>query len=412
MEKRAPDRFQASLKLGQMINDFYAGAHQAKAEGKPVAWVSTFSPAEILKAMDIVCVYPEAHAATCGGRDVAKYHCELTEACSFSPHLCTYARSDIGSALAGEETKSPVGGLPQPNLLVVVNSSCEVVTYWWEYLSNYFKVPLFVIDTPFVHDHNLEAVSYVKKQLLELIAFLENILSSKFDYDKFGEVVKRSEKCTRLYREILDLSKNIPAPATLFDMFAHNFVVLCLRGTEGAIQHYEGLRTEVEERVRQKIGALAEEKYRLYWDNIAMWFRFGWLARKFNEAGAALVTSTYSRMFGYEQLDAKKPLDSIAEYCYYPLTNRNPEYKVDNILRMVEEYSLDGLIFHFTRSCKAFTLHQMVVKDAVIRQTALPVVILEGDMVDSRLFVEGQANTIIDALMESVASRERRPLIK
>lgn len=148
MTDKAPDRFQASLRLAQLINDSYTNAHQAKEEGKIIAWVSTFAPAEILKAMDIICVFPEAHSATCGGRDVAKAHCELTEACRFSPHLCTYARNDIGSALAGIDTKSPVGGLPKPDLLVVANSSCELVTYWWEFLSSFFKVPLFVIDAP------------------------------------------------------------------------------------------------------------------------------------------------------------------------------------------------------------------------------------------------------------------------
>ncbi len=73
----------------------------------------------------------------------------------------------------------------------------------------------------------------------------------------------------------------------------------------------------------------------------------------------------------------------------------------------VDEYSLDGFIFHFTRTCKAFTLHQSVVRDAVIRQTGLPVITLEGDMVDSRLFVEGQANLVIDALIEALDTREK-----
>ncbi|MFH1003031.1 MAG: 2-hydroxyacyl-CoA dehydratase family protein [Chloroflexota bacterium] len=406
MAEKGPERFQASLRLGQIISDFYANAHQAKANGQPVAWLSTFAPAEIVKAMGVYCVYPEAHAATCGGRDVAKYHCEITEGCGFSSHLCTYVRSDIGSAIAGADTKSPVGGLPKPDFLVAASSSCEVVTYWFEYLSNFFQVPLFLVDTPFVHQDNPEAVNYIKKQLLDLIAFLEKVLGKKFDNDRFMEVVRLSEKATGLYRDILELIKSVPAPATLMDIFAHNFVVLTMRGTEAAIEHYAGLKAEVEERRRQKIGALPEEKYRLYWDNIAIWFRFGWLGRKLTEAGAGLIASTYSRMFGYEQMDSSRPLESIAEYCYYPLTNRNPEWKIENILKLIDEYSIDGLIFHFTRSCKAFTLHQMVVKDAVSRQTHLPVVVLEGDMVDSRLFNEGQANTILDALIESLEGRK------
>ena len=404
---KAPEKFQASVRLAQLISDSYAGAHQAKEEGKTIAWVSTFAPAEILKAMDIVCVFPEGHSATCGGRDVAKVHCELTEARSFSPHLCTYARNDIGSALAGADTQSPVGGLPKPDLLVVANSSCELVTYWWEYLSDYFNVPLFLIDAPFVHDSNPAALEYIQRQLNELIAFLETKLNKKMDYEKFGEIVKRSEKCLQLYRDVLDMTKAVPAPATLFDIFSHNFVALVYRGSEEAIQHYAGLKAEMEERRKNKIGAMANERFRLYWDNIALWFRFGWLGRKLKEPGAALVVSTYSWMFSYEQLDATRPLESIAEYCYYALTNRNPEYKINRINEIVKEYSLDGMIFHFTRSCKAFTLHQLVVRNAITQSTGLPVITLEADMVDSRFFNEQQVNLVLDTLIESMESQKK-----
>ena len=45
----------------------------------------------------------------------------------------------------------------------------------------------------------------------------------------------------------------------------------------------------------------------------------------------------------------------------------------------------------------------LVVRNAVIQSTGLPVITLEVDMVDSRLFNEQQANLVLDALMESMA---------
>jgi hypothetical protein len=45
------------------VKKFYEDAHQAKAEGKPVAWVASTFPVEILLAMNVFPVWPENYAA-------------------------------------------------------------------------------------------------------------------------------------------------------------------------------------------------------------------------------------------------------------------------------------------------------------------------------------------------------------
>ena len=49
--------------------------------------------------------------------------------------------------------------------------------------------------------------------------------------------------------------------------------IVVLRGTKEAVSFYDKLKVEVEERVARGEGALLEERYRLLWDNIAIWFR-------------------------------------------------------------------------------------------------------------------------------------------
>ena len=86
MEK--PTRLEGQGRLGKIINNFYTGAHEcAISKRQPIAWVSTAAPVEILWAMGYECVFPEAHSASCGGRHVGDFHCQVTEARDYEMHL-------------------------------------------------------------------------------------------------------------------------------------------------------------------------------------------------------------------------------------------------------------------------------------------------------------------------------------
>ena len=66
------------------IKKFYEDAHQAKSEGKPVAWVASTFPVEMLLAMDVFPVWPENYASICAARQVSVKLCEIAEGKGFS----------------------------------------------------------------------------------------------------------------------------------------------------------------------------------------------------------------------------------------------------------------------------------------------------------------------------------------
>ncbi|MHA1431042.1 MAG: hypothetical protein ACTSRV_11725 [Candidatus Freyarchaeota archaeon] len=59
---------------------------------------------------------------------------------------------------------------------------------------------------------------------------------------------------------------------------------------------YEGLLSEVKERVKNKIGVIPEEKYRLLWDNIVLWYNVG-LSNYFHKYGAVFVLEPYTMVW-------------------------------------------------------------------------------------------------------------------
>lgn len=150
-EYKVGQRMDGQKRLAKLIMSHYGGALEIdKTRSQPIAWVSAGAPNELLWAMDFFIQFPEAYAATCGARHFGHTHCEITEAHGYEHHLCTYCRNSLGSTIALQEGKETFEPLARPDVLIVANSSCILITKWWEHLSHLWNIPLFNIDCPLV----------------------------------------------------------------------------------------------------------------------------------------------------------------------------------------------------------------------------------------------------------------------
>jgi benzoyl-CoA reductase/2-hydroxyglutaryl-CoA dehydratase subunit BcrC/BadD/HgdB len=302
-----------------------------------------------------------------------------------------------------------VGGLPRPDLLLVI-TTCNTHLKWWEDLSHYFNVPLMVTDTPYIQDGMSDeeidgVVDYTKAQLQEHIGQLQELTGRKFDWDAYQQAIAYAREASLLYEKFVTSTRNVPSPITSFDTFLHLGPLMVARGFPEPIEYYKTLTAEVEERVRTKVSAIGEEVYRLYWDNIPVWFKVGYLGRKFAGYGAALVAAKYPMVWieAFSDLDPENPLDSIARSQTLVLLNRGTQYRIDLLRRLLSDYKVDAMVMQMSRTCKPFIMEQVVISKEAERQSGLPSVVIEGDMVDSRLFDEAEVDNRIDSFMEVVA---------
>lgn len=398
-ERRSP-KIQAGGPMKEMMSMYYLEAKNAADNNQKVAWITSGGPVELLIAMDVIPVYPENHGAMCGVTRMGVDLCETAEQMGYSRDLCSYARTDIGSAVTG---KSPIMGLPKPDFLLCCNNICGTVTKWYEVLSRLFDVPLVFIDAPFIHDEMTEnSVDYVKGQLGRGIEQMEEILGKKFDMDRFGEVAALSGQASTLWGEILALSKNIPAPMSSFDGFILMAPIVTLRGTQGVIDFYKTLKEEIEQRVRDGVGAAPGEKYRLLWDNLPIWFKMRDLSEKFLDHDACIVASTYLNAWARYDLDSNNPVDAIARAYTSAFVNESIQHRAKLMENIVREYSIDGVIFHSNRSCRPYSLGQLDIKEMLAESTGVPGILLEADMNDERSYAEGPLFTRLEAFIETL----------
>jgi benzoyl-CoA reductase/2-hydroxyglutaryl-CoA dehydratase subunit BcrC/BadD/HgdB len=399
-------RFKKQKKMKNILTVYYLEAKSARVGGRKVAWITSGGPVEPLIAMNVIPVYPENHGAMIGASKMGTGLCELSESMGYSSDLCSYARSDIACATVNG---GPIGGLPRPDMLVCCNNICGTVLKWYEVQARYFDVPLFIFDTPFCHTGFSEEVRrYVRRQLDEYVLFLEEACGRKMDRGHLATVGKLSLEAQRLWQAVLDTTVNRPAPMSAFDAFFHLALIVTLRGTQEAVDYYRRLLERMNDRVARGIGVIADEKYRLLWDNIPIWHRTRWLSEKFASHNACLVADTYTSAWcgSMKYIDENNFFDSMAEAYTRIYLNIGVDEMARTVLAMVDKYRVDGIVMHSNRSCKPYSLGQYDIAKIVEKERKIPSLIIEADMVDERSFSESQVATRIDAFMEMIKARK------
>ncbi len=383
--------------LQQIMFRYVLEGHAGSEEGK-LAWVTSGFPVEIPVAMGITPTYPEQYGAVIGSAKVGPTICGYAEDLGYSQELCSYARSSIGSVDKPEE--SPMEGLPPPNALLTCNNICGTVLRWYDAVSEMTGAPVFLLDTPPIEDeqrpHHIE---YVRDSIDHLVTFLSKQFNTTLENDRLKEVAGYSSKAIDLWTRSLEACKTTPTPLNCADRFLTMAPVVSMRGTEHVIEFYQALLDEVEGRVKQGLGAIMDEKVRLLWDNIPPWFQIFRFFNGLAKRGVAFPADTYTHAWA-GSIEDDDLIEGIATMYSNVYLNKGLDAKVDKMCQLIKDYDLDGFILFSVRSCKRYSLGQLVSKELVSERTGVPGVVIEGDMVDSRLFNDAQIQTRVDALLE------------
>ena len=173
--------------------------------------------------------------------------------------------------------------------------------------------------------------------------------------------------------------------------------------------------------IREKKGVAEPEKIRLLWGaGLASWFSLSDF-QYFNDKGAVFpVEVTYRSAERLERLEIPKtsdPLEHIAwrrirwDTHWYEKARKRPGSlpRVERIIEYIEDYQCDGVVFHSAFSCRSFhagIVHQAKVLRSVYRD--IPVLIMEGDIVDISSYNEADTHNRIDAFIETVETMKEK----
>jgi bcr-type benzoyl-CoA reductase subunit B len=405
-------------RLRKLMIGYYMKAKFSWLTRKKIAWITSGGPVEPLISMGITPIYPENHGAMIGARKMGPELSDAAEDLGYSRDLCSYFRCDVGSAVL---KKSPIdirpkflggravfgGGLPKPDLLVCCNNICGTVLKWYEVQARFFNVPLIIVDTPYNYDgETTEIIDYVTAQFGEMITQIEKATGKRFSEKEFIRVGELSDEAVNLWNEVLSICENVPAPMTCFDAFMYLAPIVTLRGTQEVVDYYKLLKVELQSLADRKISPVPEEKFRLIWDNLPIWFKMRRLSKTLANYGAVLVADTYTNAWADNDIRVDKPIESMARVYATAYLNRNTETKINNMVNLMNRFKADGFLIHSNRSCKPYSFGQLDIKDEVSRRTGKPALMIEADMCDPRAYSDEQIATRIQAFIETLKERK------
>ncbi|MDO8634716.1 MAG: 2-hydroxyacyl-CoA dehydratase family protein, partial [Dehalococcoidia bacterium] len=303
-----------------MAQHFLELEDAVKTKSKKIAWCTSVGPAELAHSLGFLVYFPENHAAMIGSNRTAMDLIPLTNAQGYSPDICSYLTSDVGSYLKGETPLTRaynIPKVPRPDVLLYNTNQCRDVFDWMSYYSKELKVPIYGINTPRTQPQVREdVVKSVEIQLREMVPGLEKIAGRSFDIDKFREILANSVECSHLWEAVLDTAVAKPSPITFFDACVHMGPAVVMRGRKEACDYYRVLLQEMQERVKQGVGAIAGERYRFYWDGMPIWGKLRAMSDTFSRLKACVVVSSYCNSWVFSAFDPKDPFHSMAKaYC-------------------------------------------------------------------------------------------------
>ena len=408
---KSKKRLAAAKELNRVVTEHYLACARAKAEEKPVGWMPPMNGAiEIFYAMDLQPLFPENWSPVCAAFGLAPRNFEVAESLGYSRDLCGYLRNIIGYVNGPiNEECLPLGRLPEPDILLSPGGGCVPVMKIFHALERRFPdARVFKADLPqiAVEDIREHHIQYAISEMRRLIKFLTETTGREMDYDRLRQVVSLSDQACALWDEIMTYRRHVPTPFSAAEI-GIMFVMVTLQGTQTAVDFLSSVRDEVKQRTEAGIGVIGDEKIRLFWDNIPLWYNMG-LFNYFENMGGVFVAETYSAAWSL-RLDADRPVEALAmkSLMSYPLVSCvSVNKRMEKVVNACREYAIDGAVLHRNKSCVPITLGQMDIKRALEKELGIPSVIIDADHMDARNFSMAQFQARVDPFMELLLERK------
>lgn len=394
----------------ELMLRWYDRLDVSASTGRPptVSMMISGNPVELLEGFGALPIYPEINALQLAIRHESLEPILAAEEMGYAADNCAYVKADIGAWMKGI---TPTGGrLPVPTLALCNFVGCNTYLKWYEHIAALMNAPLYTIDVPFMREDrpSKDDVTYVVRQLMEFVKKFEALTGIKFDYDRFKEAVRHSNRAEDLWSQIKHLARKSPSPFdAYFDAITLMGPLYVYRGTEDGVDFFEMALAEMQEKVDSGEGVYDTERFRVVIEGPPPYPFFRTFRDMFAKWKATAVASTYSTVgglweFGFRH-DAREPFEAVALHMIeHNVTNRNYLQRYDQIERYIEDWRADGLIIHFVKSCRLFSAGQGDMRDYFTRKLGIPTLYIESDLEDPRYFSEAQLRNRIDAYFESL----------
>jgi benzoyl-CoA reductase/2-hydroxyglutaryl-CoA dehydratase subunit BcrC/BadD/HgdB len=175
-----------------------------------------------------------------------------------------------------------------------------------------------------------------------------------------------------------------------------------MRGTELAVKYYEKLLSELQQRIANKVSAVLDEKHRLYWEGMPLWFKLKGMAEMFANFHCTIVASTYCNSWVFDDLSPEDPFRSSALAYTKLFIARSDEEKEKTMAALLKDYTVNGVIYHDAKTCPRNSNNHYGLQKRLYQKSQIPYLEIQGDLNDSRCFSDAQSSIAIETFIKQL----------
>jgi benzoyl-CoA reductase/2-hydroxyglutaryl-CoA dehydratase subunit BcrC/BadD/HgdB len=356
--------------------------HRQKG-GKVVGTFCVYVPDEILNALGVIGV------GLCGG---SQFWIEDGEKV-LPRNLCPLIKAFVGAKI------SATCPYFQSCDLLVGETTCDGKKKAYEILAEY--APTYVMELPQMKRE--KDIKDWEAEIKRFINEIENLTGNKLTYENLKNSIKLINKKRRALKRLYELRKNTPSPISGLDALLVSQIAF-YDDIERFTENVEKLCDELE----KKISTLKpNRKKRLMVTGTPMAIPNWKLHHIIENLDAQIVveeTCTGTRYFENEVSEDGETIDdlirNIAERymkincaCFTP-----NEGRVEDIIRLAEEYKVDGVVYYNLSFCQPYSVEYKRVEKA-LKDKNIPLILIETDYSTEDV---GQIKTRIEAFLEMI----------
>jgi benzoyl-CoA reductase/2-hydroxyglutaryl-CoA dehydratase subunit BcrC/BadD/HgdB len=441
LNKDKTNRLSSTRIGGKMTADYWENIFTAKERGKHVVWYNGAALNPLFQAAGLEWCHGEAFAARLAAQHLEEPAQAAGAEYGYINELCSYARTHLGCAVLTQQTISErqtgvvgmmdqrelASKLPAPDFFVNGYAGCSTGQQWDAMTYRVFdrKLPIFNVSIPMLWGNKPDAgymrgeewnevSTYVEGQLRELVSFLEHQTGRPFDWDLLSESMSYIKRASELRLEAMELCRLAPTPATYWDWVASIAPINFLPGNQALVDYFAGVKAEIQQRIVDGVSAIENERYRVYFDGIMNWNKLGFLTRKFAEYDVAVVAGRYTHESFWQEpqlIDVENPLRGMAQHYLLCPLNHGLKNLQELLIRRLDEYAIDGIAFHSTRTCRAMTNPQSMLAKAAERERGVKSFFFEGDVADASFYNDEMFDSRLEAMLEAIDVQRMKTLL-
>lgn len=361
---------------------FFSKYSHGKETDKKVAWVTAFTPVEILDALGIAYYYPESYAAVIAASEKEEELLKKSEELCLNRDCCSYSCCFEGCL---ELSEGPRGIPPKPDILIATNNQCNTLPAWWNIIARRYNVPIIILDYPGEIICRDIALKYVTEQHKKLITELEQLSGNTLDYDLLANLIENSIESVKAWKRITGYlcTKDIKA-TMLFDDI--NFLITARCKPDTSVM-YKMMGDDILKKVDADTSLIST-----FWLGYPLWYHSDRYLSETME-GFRIVGSNYITWWSLDYLgkDCFEKLFSAYNYTFLNLSQKHRNERLGELIR--ESGAVCAVTLH-NKSCKCDFVSA--------RDITIPQIELEVDMIDRNFLNIEKAKSQMAILKESL----------